>query len=207
MNFDEEFYSRQAAAIGINFMNKFSKLKIFMIGLNGLGIEIAKNLVLSGPKKITLFDKKKINEEDLQCNIFINENDIGFPRDEICLNKLRELNNIKIDLLYDNNYMDYIVNYNIVIISEILEPEKLEEINDICQLNKIGFIYGLALGLSFYCFVDYGEHVILNKNNKDPERYYIKSIIKGKKTKIILDDSQKEDFKLNINDCVILKDI
>lgn len=207
MNFDEQFYSRQTAAIGINFMNKFSKLKIFIYGLNGLGIEIAKNLILSGPEKITIFDKKIINKEDLQCNFFITEKDIGFQRDEVCLKKLKELNNIECDTLNNNNYINYIYNYNIVIVSEILELEKLVELNDICQQNNIGFIYGLALGLSFYCFVDYGEHVIINKNNKEPERYYIKNIIKGKKTKIILDDSQKENFKLNMNDYVILKEI
>ena len=207
MNFDEQFYSRQTAAIGINFMNKFSKLKIFIYGLSGLGIEISKNLMLSGPKKITIYDKKKINEEDLQCNFFITEKDIGCTRDEVCLKKLKELNDIECDILNDNNYMNYIINYNIVIVCELLETEKLVEINDICQKNKMGFIYGLALGLSFYCFVDYGEHKIINKNNKEPERYYIKNIIKGKKTKIILDDSQKDNFKLNINDCVILKEI
>lgn len=32
MNFDEQFYSRQTADIGINFMNKFSKFKIFIHG-------------------------------------------------------------------------------------------------------------------------------------------------------------------------------
>ena len=111
MNFDEQFYSRQTAAVGINFMNKFSKLKIFIYGLNGLGIEIAKNLILSGPKKIMIYDKKKITKEDLQCNFFITENDIGFPRDEICLKKLRELNNIDCDKLDDNNYM---IQYNII---------------------------------------------------------------------------------------------
>jgi len=164
-------------------------------------------LILSGAEKITIFDKKKINKEVLQCKFFITEKDIGFQRDEICLKKLKELNNIECDALNDNNYINYIYKYNIVIVSEILEPENLEELNDICQQNNIGFIYGLALGLSFYCFVDYGEHVIINKNNKEPEGYSIKNIIKGKKSKIILDDSQKENFKLNMNDYIILKEI
>ena len=207
MNFDEQFYSRQTAALGINFMNKFSKLKIFIYGLSGLGIEIAKNLMLSGPEKITIFDKKEINKNDLQCNFFITEEDIGFPRDEICLKRLKELNVVECDIINNNDYMKYLINYNIVIISEILEQEKLEEINDICHQNKIGFIYGLTLGLSFYCFVDFCNHEIINKNNKDPERYCIKNIIKGEKTKIILDDEQKENFKLNMNDYIILKNI
>ena len=207
MNFDEQFYSRQTAAVGINYMNKFSKLKIFIYGINGLGIETAKNITLSGPSKITIFDKKLITEEDLQCNFFITEKDIGFPRDEICVKKLKELNSIECDIVKDNNYINYITKYNIVIVCEILEFKQLEEINEICHKNNIGFIYGLALGLSFYCFVDYGEHEILNKNNKDPEKYYIKNIIKGKKIKIIIDDSQTETFKLNTNDSILLKEI
>ena len=207
MNFDEQFYSRQVASVGINFMKRFSKLKIFIYGLNGLGIEIAKNLTLSGPEKITIYDKKKINEEDLQCNFFITEKDIGFQRDETCIKKLRELNNIECNILNDNNYINHLKNYDIVIITEILELEKLEEINDICHQNKIGFIYGLTFGFSFFCFIDYGKHKIINQNNKEPEKYYIKNIIKGKKTKIIIDDSQNINFNLSINDYIILKEI
>jgi molybdopterin/thiamine biosynthesis adenylyltransferase len=177
MKFDEQIYSRQTEAVGINIMNKFSEFKIFIYGLNGLGIEIAKNLILSGPKKKLCYMKKKITKEDLQCNFFITEIDICFPKYEICLKKLRELNNIDCDKLDDNNYMDYMIQYNLVIITEILEKERLEEINDICQQNKIGFIYRLALGLSFYCFVDYNEHEIINKNYIEPENYYILMII------------------------------
>ena len=45
---DEDLYSRQIAAYGLNIMNKLSELKILIVGLRGLGIEIAKNIILSG---------------------------------------------------------------------------------------------------------------------------------------------------------------
>ena len=207
MSFTEEFYSRQTAAIGTNAMKKLTKLKILIYGLGGLGVEISKNIILSGPEKVTIYDKKKVKLEDLASNFYLNEKDIGFRRDEKCISKLKELNNIECDILEDDNFNEHIIKYDIVIITEILDLDRLKEINNICHKNKIGFIYGLSLGLSFFCFVDFGEHSICNKNNKEPERYYIKNIIKSEKTKIIIDNSNKENFKLNPNDYVVFKEI
>jgi len=113
---------------------------------------------------------------------------------------------INVDIL-NGNLIENINNFEVVAITEIMDEDVLFTIDEQCHKNKIGFIYGLAMGLSFYCFVDYGNHEIINKNNKDVERYYIKNIIKGKKTKIILDDEQNVNFKLNMNDYIILKNI
>ena len=207
MNFKEDFYSRQTATIGINAMKKLSKLKILIYGINGLGVEIAKNIILAGPEKVTIFDKKIIKLEDLESNFCLSKEDIGFRRDEKCILKLKELNDIECKILEDDNLKDHLIEYDIVIITEILDFEYLIEINEICHKNKIGFIYGLSLGLSFFCFVDFVDHLIYNINNKEPERYYIKNICKGKITKIIIDNSNKENFILNPNDYVIFKDI
>lgn len=71
MNQDEELlYSRQIAAYGSHAMNKISQLKIFIQGIRGLGIEISKNIILAGPKKVTIFDKNKIVINDLTSNFF-----------------------------------------------------------------------------------------------------------------------------------------
>ena len=207
MNFKEDFYSRQTATIGINAMKKLSKLKILIYGINGLGVEIAKNIILAGPEKVTIFDKKIIQLEDLESNFCLSKEDIGFRRDEKCILKLKELNDIECKILEDDNLKDHLIEYDIVIITEILDFEYLIEINEICHKNKIGFIYGLSLGLSFFCFVDFVDHLIYNINNNEPERYYIKNICKGKITKIIIDNSNKENFILNPNDYVIFKDI
>ena len=98
MNFDEQLYSRQVAAYGANSMNKLTKLKILIYRIGGLGIEIAKNIILAGPKKVSIYDDKKIKIEDLGCNFYITEEDIGKRKDEVCLSKLKELNNIEFNL-------------------------------------------------------------------------------------------------------------
>ena len=56
---DINLYSRQISLYGIHTMEKISQLNIFLIGFRGLGIEIAKNLVLSGINSLTLYDNIK----------------------------------------------------------------------------------------------------------------------------------------------------
>lgn len=207
MNIDEQLYSRQLATFGFNYMNKISKLKILICGLRGIGIEICKNIILSGPEKVTIFDNNKIKIEDLCSNFYLEEKDLGLRRDNICLNKLKELNEyVDCDVLEDNNFEKNILEYNIVIITEIMNINDIFKINDICHKNKIGFIYCLVFGLSFYCFVDFGEHIITNVKGKENKKYYIKNIKQGKKT-IIYIDNQLEDFSLNNNNYIIFKNI
>ena len=207
MSFDEDFYSRQTAAIGFRAMKTLSKLKIFIYGMNGLGIEIAKNIILSGPEEVTILDNTKITSKDLGTNFYLTKKDIGFRRDEICIKELRKLNSINCNVLKDEEFIKHLGNFNIVIIAKILELSKIEEINKICHQNKIGLIYGLTFGLSFFIFVDFGQHEIYNKNNKDPSQYFIKNIIKGEKTKIIIDTNQTQNLDLDVDSYVIFKEV
>jgi ubiquitin-activating enzyme E1 len=206
MNLDEQLYSRQIVAYGFNAMNKLSKLKILIYRIGGLGIEIAKNIILTGPKKVSIFDDKIIKIEDIGCNFYINEKDIGLRKDEVCLSKLKELNDIQIEILENENIENYIKENDVIVITEIIELEKLIKINEICRENKKGFIYCLSLGLTFYCFVDFGEHIINDLDNKDKKKFFIKDIKVGEKTRIYI-DNELENFNLYANSYIIFKEI
>lgn len=74
-------------------MKKITYLKILIIGLGGLGIETSKNIILSGPEKVLLFDSKIINITDLGSNYFINAKKININRrDDASLKELSKLN-------------------------------------------------------------------------------------------------------------------
>lgn len=208
MNAEEELlYSRQIAAYGSNAMNKISELKILLIGLRGLGIEISKNIILAGPKKITIFDDSKITIKDLSTNFYIEEKDIGLRRDEISLKKLKELNyNVECEILKDTNFSEKIDEYDILVITEIMEIEEIKKLSKLCHEKKKGFIYCLSFGLTFFCFVDYGNHVIKNSINSNYKKYFIKEIKKGNITKIAI-DNQFDMLELNEGDYVIFKEI
>lgn len=203
----EQLYSRQIAAYGSNSMKKITQLKVLIYGIRGLGIEISKNIILAGPEKVTIFDDNKIIKEDLCSNFYVEEKDIGSRRDEISLKKLSELNNhVKCDYLKEGKLEDCINDFDILIITEIMEIEDLIKFNKICHNNKKGFIYCLVFGLSFYCFVDFGEHEINNKNNNNIRKYFIKDITKGQNT-IITIDNEFDNFDLNENEYIMLKEI
>ena len=64
-------------------------MRVFLIGLRGVGIEVAKNLILAGPKKVALFDPAPVRIEDLGSNFYLTEQHVGKQsRADACLEKL-----------------------------------------------------------------------------------------------------------------------
>ena len=53
-------WSRYIEAIGIDAVAKQSVCSILLYGLGTLGVEIAKNIVLCGVKRLTLCDDKNV---------------------------------------------------------------------------------------------------------------------------------------------------
>lgn len=51
--------------MGIDAVAKQSKCSVFLSGLGALGVEIAKNVVLSGVKRFTIHDSKTVTHDDL----------------------------------------------------------------------------------------------------------------------------------------------
>lgn len=70
IEFDINLYSRQLGIIDKETMKKLTKLKFFIIGLRGLGIEILKNLILEGPNTFDIYDPNLITINDLNSNFF-----------------------------------------------------------------------------------------------------------------------------------------
>ena len=55
--FDENLYWRQIFIYPVETMKQIINLKYLLIGLRGLGIEITKNIILAGPKEVSISDK------------------------------------------------------------------------------------------------------------------------------------------------------
>ena len=123
---DKDLYSRQIFTYGQDLMEKIINLKILIIGLRGLGIEIAKNLILAGPKEVFISDKNKCQINDLNSNFYINEEDIDNKiREEECLKKLSLLNKYVEVSIYKGNFREDLNRFNLIIITEIMKIEEL----------------------------------------------------------------------------------
>lgn len=96
------FYSRQIDTYGLDTMSKIIQMNIFIYGMRGVGIEVAKNIVLAGPKSLTIFDPYTIKINDLSSNYFLKEEDAikRKRRDDSCFLELSKLNPyVKLDIM------------------------------------------------------------------------------------------------------------
>ena len=68
-------------------------MRVLIVGIRGLGVEIAKNLILAGPKEVLLYDPDMTRTCDLGANFYLEEGHVGkVSRAEGVRGKLNELN-------------------------------------------------------------------------------------------------------------------
>jgi len=89
-------------------MKRMAVSNVLIVGLKGLGVEIAKNIVLAGVKSVTIYDPEPVTIRDLSSQVsidnsklgdrslllqfFLREEDIGKSRAAATLPRLAELN-------------------------------------------------------------------------------------------------------------------
>lgn len=61
---DTDLYSRQIGTFGLETMGKLIKMKVLLVGMRGLGVETAKNLILAGPNTVDLYDPTTVSVAD-----------------------------------------------------------------------------------------------------------------------------------------------
>ena len=107
--------------MGIDAVSKQSKANIFVFGLGPMAMEVVKNIVLSGCKKLTLCDDGIVREEDLSGGFFYTEEDVGKKRIDSVMYKIRELNiYVKIDTIDQPSVKPEIIQtYDVVFTTDI----------------------------------------------------------------------------------------
>lgn len=74
---DEGLYSRQLYVLGHDAMRRMASSDVLISGLGGLGVEIAKNVILGGVKSVTLHDDAVCKLADLGSQFYLTEADVG----------------------------------------------------------------------------------------------------------------------------------
>jgi len=89
---DEALYSRQLYVLGHEAMKRMGASNVLIVGLKGLGVEVAKNIALAGVKSLTLYDPEPVAISDLSAQFFLRPDDVGQPRDRVTAPRVAELN-------------------------------------------------------------------------------------------------------------------
>ena len=91
MSLDEDLHSRQIAVYGREAMTTLGTARILISGLNGLGVEIAKNVILANVKAVTLHDDKAATAADAGSHFYLGEAEVGKNRATVCAQQMQEL--------------------------------------------------------------------------------------------------------------------
>uniref|UniRef100_A0A673SXZ8 E1 ubiquitin-activating enzyme n=1 Tax=Suricata suricatta TaxID=37032 RepID=A0A673SXZ8_SURSU len=182
---DDALYSRQRYVLGDTAMQKMAKSHVFLSGMGGLGLEIAKNLVLAGIKALTIHDTEKCQPWDLGTNFFLCEDDVVNMRNraEAVLQHIAELNpyvhvTASSVPLNENTDLSFLDKYQCVVLTEIKLPLQ-KKINNFChsQCPPIKFISADVHGIWSRLFCDFGdEFEVSDTTGEEPKEIFISNI-------------------------------
>ncbi|CAJ2514264.1 Uu.00g023830.m01.CDS01 [Anthostomella pinea] len=157
---DESLYSRQLYVLGHEAMKRMGASNILIVGLKGLGVEIAKNIALAGVKSLTLYDPTPAAMSDLSSQFFLHPEDVGKPRDAATVPRVAELNaytpvNIHESSGLDKNFSQF-DKYQVVVLTN--QPLNLQlAIGDYCHSKGIYVVCANTYGLFGSIFCDFGN--------------------------------------------------
>ncbi|KAF2861759.1 E1 ubiquitin activating enzyme [Piedraia hortae CBS 480.64] len=158
---DESLYSRQLYVLGHEAMKRMGSSNVLIVGLRGLGVEIAKNVALAGVKSLTLYDPKPVRIEDLSSQFFLTPSDIGKPRAEVTVPRVSELNPytpVSIHQAKDlTSDLSQLRNYQCIALTDTPLDIQLK-IADYCHQNGIYLVVTDTFGLFGHIFTDFGKN-------------------------------------------------
>lgn len=176
---DEGLYSRQLYVLGHEAMRKMACSDVLISGLGGLGVEVAKNVILGGVKSVTLHDQVNCSMTDLSSQFYLTENDVGKNRAEVCYEKLTQLNSYVQCRVYNGVLNEETIQKYRVIILTDSSLEEQTRISKITHSNDIALIIGDTRGVFAQVFCDFGEtFIVTDVNGETPVSAMIAGISK-----------------------------
>ncbi|XP_066918728.1 ubiquitin-like modifier-activating enzyme 6 [Clytia hemisphaerica] len=210
MEIDDSLYSRQRYVLGDGAMHKLSKANVLIIGLGGVGVEVAKNVILAGVKSVTLLDNTKCTINDLGTQFFLRESDVDKPRAASCCQRLAELNPyVNVTIIEDdlNANINVLKDFQCVVVTECTFDEQIKY-NDFCrnQQPTIPFISCDVIGVFSYLFCDFGpQFVVHDSDGEEYKEVFIGNISKSNPCTIDTLDYRRHG--LQTGDTILLREI
>ncbi|KAI1719714.1 thiF family domain-containing protein [Ditylenchus destructor] len=161
---EAEVYDRQIRLWGLDAQNRLRNSSVLLVGLSGLGAEVAKNLMLSGLKMLTIMDTQEVTTNDLCSNFLVSNESIGNNRAEASRQRTQVLNPmVELVILPDSlekKSNDFFRAFDLVILID-QKYSLVNKVNTICRKLGIRFQAGSVFGWIGYAFADFNNHEFL----------------------------------------------
>ncbi|XP_065264857.1 ubiquitin-like modifier-activating enzyme 7 [Emys orbicularis] len=205
---DEGLYSRQLYVLGHEAMRRLAKTAVLVSGMKGLGVEIAKNIILAGVKSITVHDPGNAQWSDLSSQFFLSESDVGRNRAVASQQRLAELNSYVPVTAYTRELSEsFLAAFQVVVLSNSPLEEQLR-ISDICHARSIRFVLADTKGLAGQLFCDFGENFVVDEPSEaEPVCAYVQHISQGTPGVVTCRDGQGHSHGFADGDFVTFSDL
>ncbi|KAL3853736.1 hypothetical protein ACJMK2_017251 [Sinanodonta woodiana] len=193
---DESLYSRQLYVLGHDAMRRMAHSSVLVSGMRGLGVEIAKNVVLGGVKSVTIHDEGKVAYSDLSSQFFLREEDIGKNRAEVTLPRLAELNNyVPVHCSTSHLTKEFLKEFHVVVLTNSSLDEQIE-LGTFCHQKGIKFIVADTRGLFGQIFCDFGaDFVVIDTDGEQPVSNMIASVTRDKEGVVTCLDEARHGYE------------
>jgi len=166
---DEGLYSRQLYVLGHEAMKRMGASNVLVSGMSGLGVEIAKNVVLGGVKSVTVHDTEPVQMENLSSQYFLNEESVGKNRAEVSASHISELNPYVLVKSYTGDLSeDFLSQFKVIVLTNSTFDEQ-QRISKYAHDNNKLMIVADTKGLCSQIFCGFGpEFVVVDTNGEQP---------------------------------------
>lgn len=168
---DLDALSRQVATYDIKSQINISSSSIFIAGLDLLGLEIAKNICLSGPRAVTIHDERVTTQSFSAVNFFRTSAASTGPstRADSTLARLKELNpSVEVRAARSAGgfaspppaaLAALLAGHDVLVLCDAPEAYQLAA-NSICREMGVKFISASVRGVFAWAFADFGDQFV-----------------------------------------------
>ncbi|XP_015352133.1 SUMO-activating enzyme subunit 1 isoform X2 [Marmota monax] len=162
-------YDRQIRLWGLEAQKRLRASRVLLVGMKGLGAEIAKNLILAGVKGLTMLDHEQVSPEDPRAQFLIRTGSVGRNRAEASLERAQNLNPM-VDVKVDTEDIEkkpesFFTQFDAVCLT-CCSRDVIVKVDQICHKNSIKFFTGDVFGYHGYTFANLGEHEFVEEKTK-----------------------------------------
>lgn len=192
---DEGLYSRQLYVLGHAAMRRMANSSVLVGGMGGLGVEVAKNVILAGVKSVTIQDHKPSSMLDLSAQFYLREGNIGLNRATCTLPRLSELNSyVPVSLSTEPIDLELVAKHQVVVLTDSNMEEQLK-VGDFCHEKHICLIIADTKGLFGKLFCDFGdEFQVIDTNGEPPINNMVASVSKEEEGVVTCIDESRHGY-------------
>ncbi|KAK1785943.1 hypothetical protein P4O66_017700, partial [Electrophorus voltai] len=191
-------YDRQIRLWGLEAQKRLRGSRVLLVGLRGLGAEVAKNLILAGVKGLTLLDHEQVTEESRRAQFLIPVDADGQNQAQASLERAQFLNpmvDVKADTDQVENKSDsFFLQFDAVCLTGC-SRDVMVRVDQLCSSRNIKVFCGDIFGYHGYMFSDLG-----------PEHHFVEEKVKIVKSSDETNDGPKvKKPKVDPNETTMVK--